>query len=263
MIKIAFFDIDGTLIDNETGKWSIKSIEGIKRLQERGILAVLCSARPYHSMKKFGVFDLDIDWDGWIGSAGAVACFKGKYLRETPLNEDDIVRFVEMVKKDGYTMELVEITERKLVFPQTDESMRFYEWYKESIPDFGQYEGETVVGINFFAPKGVEEKYRKTFPNLIIERFFETAMDVMGEPHLKSDGIKAVLEETGLKKEEAIAFGDDLQDIPMADAVGTFVCMQQGKEAVKEIATYVTDSIKNDGVYKALLHFGLIGEDDE
>lgn len=260
MIRIAFFDIDGTLIDNETGRWSEKTIKGIQALQRHGVKVVLCSARPFHSMDKFGVFSLGIDWDGWISSAGAVANYQGQYLRKTLMKKEDIEGFCKMCGEDGYTMELVEVLTRKLVFGQTKDSQNYYRAFKESIPDDGVYEGEEVVGINFFAPEGVCYRYQKAFPGLVIHRYFESAVDVMGTLHRKEDGIKAVLKHLGLSKKEAIGFGDDVQDISMANGVGTFVCMGQGNEHVKEIADYVTSSIKEDGVYQALLHYNLIEE---
>ena len=36
-VKIAFFDIDGTLVDHATGKISPKTVEALQRLEEKGI----------------------------------------------------------------------------------------------------------------------------------------------------------------------------------------------------------------------------------
>ena len=73
----------------------------------------------------------------------------------------------------------------------------------------------------------------------------------------KGDAIKAVLEEFGLKKEESISFGDDLQDISMGEA-SCLVCLGNGREEVKKEADFVTDEIWNDGVKHALEHFGIL-----
>jgi hydroxymethylpyrimidine pyrophosphatase-like HAD family hydrolase len=72
-IEIAFFDIDWTLYDHSSHSWVLSGLKAIKQLQKNGVKVYLCSARPYNSMKLFGVFDLGIRWDGYIASAGAVA----------------------------------------------------------------------------------------------------------------------------------------------------------------------------------------------
>ena len=55
-----------------------------------------------------------------------------------------------------------------------------------------------------------------------------------------------------------MAFGDGENDIAMLEYVGIGVAMGNGKEAVKEAADYVTDTVENHGIEKALKHFGLI-----
>ena len=61
-----------------------------------------------------------------------------------------------------------------------------------------------------------------------------------------------------LNKNEAMAFGDDINDIPMFEKVRYGICMGNGKEEAKKEAFFVTDNIENDGLYKALKHFEVI-----
>ena len=55
-----------------------------------------------------------------------------------------------------------------------------------------------------------------------------------------------------------MAFGDGENDIPMIRFAGIGVAMGNGGEKVKAAADYVTDSVDNDGIEKALRHFGMI-----
>lgn len=55
-----------------------------------------------------------------------------------------------------------------------------------------------------------------------------------------------------------MAFGDGGNDIPMLMHVPLSVAMGNAKEDVKSIASYVTDTVENDGIYKAMKHFQLI-----
>jgi Cof subfamily protein (haloacid dehalogenase superfamily) len=256
--KIAFFDIDWTLYDHQNKRWTPSSLTALKTLQKKGLKLVLCTARPFHSFEKFGALDLGIRWDGYIASAGGIVYANRHYLRKTLMNPTIVRRFIAACKHDHLAMELVETKQRYLATPVTADALSFYQSFSEVEPPYKKYHGEQVVGIAWFSQASYDEKYRQAFPELLLERYFPTAVDVMSEPHEKGDGISLVLRELGYSKDEAIAFGDDTQDLSMVPEVGTFVCMGQGKEALKQKATYVTSPVWDDGIEKALRHFSLL-----
>lgn len=256
--KIVFFDIDWTLYDHKNHCWPESALLSVKALQKEGIKVVLCTARPFHSMDKFGANNLGIVWDGYISSAGGVAFADGQYLRKSLMKKEDILAFTSAVKERNLTMELVEPVERKLLFRQTYSSRQFYGVYHEVVPPRGSYEGEEVVGINFFAAKKWDVEMQKLFPQLVYSRYFDYAVDVMPTMHLKGEAVADVLRHYGYKKEESLGFGDDLQDISLADAVGQFVCMGNGKDEVKKHATFVTTPVWDNGVLQGLRHFDLV-----
>ncbi len=55
-----------------------------------------------------------------------------------------------------------------------------------------------------------------------------------------------------------MAFGDGGNDIAMLKHAGIGVAMGNSNDTVKAAADYVTDTVDNDGVIKALKHFGLV-----
>ena len=55
-----------------------------------------------------------------------------------------------------------------------------------------------------------------------------------------------------------MAFGDGENDMEMLRYVGIGVAMGNASDAVKAAADYVTDTVDDDGIEKALRHFGLI-----
>ena len=62
----------------------------------------------------------------------------------------------------------------------------------------------------------------------------------------------------GLESSEIMAFGDGDNDIDMLKFAGIGVAMGNAGDAVKAAADYVTASVDDDGIEKALEHFGLI-----
>lgn len=255
--KIAFFDLDWTLFDHENHHWDFESLEAIKKIRSNGIKVVFVTARNYDSAFRFGVFDLGIDWDAYITSAGAVAFYDGKHEVLSKVDEKTIYRFIDLCSKIGSTFELVCVYKRILLGGDTVGLEKYYHDFQEVQPTQKEYLGEEVTGFNFFDDVEKEELVKKEFPELVYYRYHDYAVDITTTPHVKGDAMNVLLEHFGLKKEEAIAFGDGDQDISMKQAA-TFVAMGNAQEEVKKEADFVTDSVMKSGVSKAFKHFGML-----
>lgn len=258
MIKAAFFDIDWTLYDHASHQYISSGIEAIKKLKKQGVKCFICTARPYNSMKLFGIFDLGIHWDGYICSAGAIAHVGRKCVRKLLMDKADVYAICHKAESMGYTVEIVCPQSRFLIAPPNQYVDGYHYVYQYQLPRVHRYHGEDATGLLLFSPKESDEEIFSVRPHLDYYRFHECAVDVSGEPHSKGDAIVDVLKELGINKEETISFGDDIQDISMEKETGIFVCMGNGKPEVKEAANYVTDRIEDDGIAHALEHFHLI-----
>jgi len=73
----------------------------------------------------------------------------------------------------------------------------------------------------------------------------------------KGKGLLRLGEKCGIKQEEIMAIGDDLNDLEMIKMVGLGVAMENGNELVKEAARYVTLTNDEEGVAKAIAKFVL------
>ena len=58
--------------------------------------------------------------------------------------------------------------------------------------------------------------------------------------------------------EDTIAIGDSNNDLPMLEFAGLSIGMQKSDADVLSTVDYVTDTVENDGIYKAMKHFHLI-----
>ena len=96
------------------------------------------------------------------------------------------------------------------------------------------------------------------YPGLDAFRLFPYALDIRDHVIQKSDGIQKVLDYYGLKKENALALGDDVQDVPMFKLCKYSAAMENGVEKAKTNASYVTTHIDCHGVKKALKYFKVI-----
>ena len=100
MIKAAFFDVDGTLVNFKDRKISDSSKKAIKELRENGIKVFVASGRAL-----FQIEDL-VDFDGYITVNGC-NCFvdednKLKEIYRVSLDKDDLFSLVDYLDKDRF-----------------------------------------------------------------------------------------------------------------------------------------------------------------
>ena len=74
----------------------------------------------------------------------------------------------------------------------------------------------------------------------------------------KGNGLISIITNEGLDVSETMAFGDGGNDISIIKRAGIGVAMGNANNYVQSAADYVTDTVDNDGIKKAFLHFGLI-----
>ncbi len=106
-IDIVFVDIDCTLLNHSTRPpvYDFDSISALKEAQSQGVLVFLCTARPYHSVKRIGLFDL-FQPDGMILANGGLALYGDKVLYETAMDPKDFEKFCEVALSVGARLTL-------------------------------------------------------------------------------------------------------------------------------------------------------------
>ena len=82
--------------------------------------------------------------------------------------------------------------------------------------------------------------------------------EVVPVGHSKATGIQFLMDYFNIPLEDTIAIGDSNNDLPMLEFAGLSIGMQKSDADVLSTVDYVTDTVENDGIYKAMKHFHLI-----
>lgn len=265
-IKVAFFDVDGTIVDNHSME-SYESdmqlvpestIEAIRLLQENGITPFIATGRS-----PFMIEDLleGLGIESYICTNGQYAVMNGKVMHEAPYNEELLDKIVNISKEhqipllwmptqhyvlsgDNQEVLLEALANMNLPVPKIQTDLEK--------PTFKVY--QMVAGI-----KKEEEHYFEPLKDEIrVLRWQPNGVDLLPLVGSKATAIQVILDKLGLKPENAIAFGDGLNDIEMLQTVGIGVAMGNAPQETKNHADYVTAPVYEDGIYKALKHFELI-----
>ncbi|MET3575812.1 Cof-type HAD-IIB family hydrolase [Bhargavaea ullalensis] len=256
MGKILFFDIDGTLYDHEK-KLPASAKKAILAARNNGHLIAIATGRAPFMVQPV-LDELEID---------TYVCFNGQYVvhrgavvhqgthdpvllgrikqeadrRGHPLVYMDDSEMVASGEGHGYVRE--GLGTLKITYPRVE-------------ADF--YKRHPVHQALLFCKEEEEEGYRKTFPEVEFVRWQRVSCDILPGGASKAAGMEHILEREGLKMEDAIAFGDGLNDREMLAAAGIGVAMGNGHDEVKRLADYVAGDVAEDGIARILEELGLV-----
>lgn len=256
MIKAIFFDIDGTLVSFNTHKIPDSAIETLRKLKENGIKLFIATGRG-----KDGLFVLDgIDFDGYITLNGQY-CYNNKgIIYENNIVKEDLVSLLNYLDKHpapcGFTLEHTKY------FNYRDERVDYIHsiTHNDDHPagDCSGVINEKVYQCMCFITPEEENKLMKELPHCIAARWHDSFCDISPIGGTKQNGIDKFLDYYGIDLADTMAFGDGGNDMQMLSHVAISVAMGNAKDDVKAIASYVTDTVDNDGLKKACEYFKLI-----
>lgn len=257
--KVVFSDIDGTLFDHKSMSVPTSAIRAVEDMQAKGILFFLCSGRSRYLMKDVGILKV-ISPDGLVTMNGAQAFYKDKLIYENPIKEETVSEAIRLSEKEKLPLALADV-DYYFVNILNERVYKTQEAYGLPEPiqrDFPNPYDKKVYQMLLYADKEEEKKILPYLNGLKTVRWDKYGLFLMPPDSSKASGMKGALKAVNIPIEEAIAIGDDYNDIEMIKEAGIGIAMGNGHNSAKEAADYVTEDISLDGFAKAMLHFGLI-----
>ena len=253
-MRIAFFDIDGTLATGT--KVPESAAAALARMRANGDLVFICTGRARAYVEaNFGDYA-----DGFVCCNGRYA-FRGD---ETVLNAS---LSPEQIRSLSATLDSVDCGYAFLskwgAHYCGNPAYRHiaYEVWGDDLHDGVDPDADEVFCFDVYF-KDADHRAR------ITEALRDTCLVNPHGPHPsadvtilgadKGDAIRHVAERLGFSDDEVFAFGDGVNDLPMIVAAGHGVAMGNAVDELKAAAEYVTTDIDDDGIKNALAHYGLI-----
>jgi 5-amino-6-(5-phospho-D-ribitylamino)uracil phosphatase len=263
-IRLIAIDLDGTLLDDRK-RISPRAATALMDVSKRGIKVVIASARPPRSVRHVHAA---LSLDTWT------------------INYNGALIWDEVARKPVFHRPLPGTTVRQIIeharhiHPDVHVSCELLDrWYT----DRGDQPFRTETG-RLFPPDVIAP----------LETFFDVSMTKVllgGEPALMDDintslgmahgsevclvrteqdliqimhrqaskavALKMVARHYGVPLKNTLAIGDAPNDLDMLQVAGTSVAMDNGHQAVKDIADWVAPSNNDHGVHAALVRYGL------
>ncbi|MFX3623633.1 MAG: Cof-type HAD-IIB family hydrolase [Ectobacillus sp.] len=257
--KVVFLDIDGTILPH--GKRITNATKhAIRRLQEKKLQVVIATGRaPY--------FADSIVRDVGVKSAvffnGSYVQHQGEVLHRAPIEKKVLKKLHVQTGKHKHPVTYLgesEFRTTELTHPYVTEAFSYDPWKpKQASPLF--WMEQDIYQLFLHCEMEEERKYEQNIPELHFRRWSQPGMrtcDVNLSNGTKASGIMKMLEKLGVAPDEAVAFGDGLNDVEMLSLVGMGVAMGNARPEVQARANMVTKSVDEDGVKHGLEKLGLI-----
>ena len=247
--RIAFIDIDWTILNHKDHSFDMPSIESIKKMQEKGVLIYFCTARTYISAKNTGLFGL-IKPDGMICTNGGLIFVEDKLIKAKTYPKDIVKAVLKTANRHHVVLEFATIKEKYFTNEINQYVLNYHSIYYEKMPEVRKNAIGDVTEILAFIPEKYDEKLIQELPEGIrYYRYDAFGVNLSYYQNQKGDAVACLLNYLRIDKDEALAIGDSEDDISMFEAVGTAIAMGNAKtDLVKEKATIVTDTIDDHGV---------------
>lgn len=257
-----FFDIDGTLWDEETGEIPESTVRALRQARANGHLLFICTGR----CKAIWPKDiLDIGFDGVVGGCGTDIYYHGEELFHATLDSklqqeiaDDLTRWhidgvlegkVESYFRKDYWMPFVKNIYEKNSIYSSDCSL-FWEDKEELQFD--------KMALWFDASSNMDafrEKYEDRFDFILRDPTF---YEVVPKGCSKATGIEFLCQHLAIDRTQTVGVGDSTNDLPMLAYTGISIAMGSGNPDIFSAVDFVTDAVMEDGIEKALQHYSFI-----
>lgn len=256
MIKILFFDIDGTLLELGQKEMHQELVDALKLVKEKGIKIFLATGRAPLVVPKFH----GIEFDGVLSFNGSYCYTNNELIYKNQMDKMDIQTLVDNAKKLNKAVTLAGINKMGCNFDDEvlEEYFMIANQHAHVIDEFNEFMKEEIYQMMVATTEDQDELILENTTTLKVARWWNKACDIIPCNGGKDIGIQKILDYYNFKKDEAMAFGDGGNDISMLNYVGTGVAMGNATDDVKAIADYITDSVQEDGIVSALKHFEII-----
>ena len=253
MPNIFFFDIDNTLLDHRTLTIPPSALAAIGELKREGHTVVVATGRAHGHAKPF----IDQVRPTYaITQNGARILHGEEEVFSVPLPRARLVALFDWMAARGHHYGINDGMSGYLSrqVPMTTGPLDTVAMpYQSERPI--HLERDTYQGWLFFdeaLDATLVPDIRARFPEFDIVRWHRWAVDVQLRAINKWTGCQWVMARTGFSPEQAIAFGDGLNDMQMLQGVGLGIAMDNGHPDLKAVADRIAPALHLDGIARAL-----------
>ncbi len=263
--KCVFIDIDDT-INPSNGHVSDYTKDVMTRLKEKGIIVVVNTGR---SAKYAIAKAMEANLSNYIISSNGAEVYdyvNDNIIFEQSIPSDTVKKVYKYCQRMDLTLILNTLVNRyinKKDYKYNNEPVEYFSNIDEILEN-NPINQLVILSDNYDRMLVIPNMFKEKFPNLkvvhssislIEERRIknkEYYHDLVLENTAKSTGLVELLDYLNISSDEVIAVGNGYDDVCMFDVVGTSIAVGNANDKLKEVATYIAQSVQEDGAAKML-----------
>lgn len=256
MIKMIFFDIDGTLIEMGKKSMTDKVEETLIGLKRKGILLCIATGRPLREVPQFE----NVQFDAYLTFNGSYCCNQEEAIYANPILPEDVEQVLRNASDQHRYVALATLD--KMGANGKDRNLEEYFAHAnqtiEVAEDFDWLRQQPVFQMMISASPDEYEVFTANTRNVTMTSWSTKAADVIPANGGKGAAVKKIMAYYGISPSETMAFGDGKNDIELLETVGVGVAMGNASDEVKRYANAVCPPVSEDGIYQYCKQQGLI-----
>ncbi|MGL4362759.1 MAG: sugar-phosphatase [Cellulosilyticaceae bacterium] len=257
MYKLLALDMDGTLLKSDH-TISERTKKMLKLARDKGVKIVLASGRPVEGLEPY-LKELDL-----LNGDEYVLSFNGALVQHTVTKEaichstlkgNDFKTLHKLSEEVGVNIHAFSgkgcITPELTKYSELEGKINCIDVHVVDIKTID--DDEDIVKIMMVDEPEVLEEAIKNLPTWIYDEYTVVRsapyfLEFLNKNANKGEGVKALAELLGIKREEVICVGDAGNDYHMVKYAGLGVAMENAFDELKEIADFITKNNEDDGV---------------
>lgn len=251
---IAFFDLDGTLLDSKS-QITPEISEAMTQLKKNNVLPIIATGRNEREIQQIKQ----------TANISSCVTMNGMLVKV----EDTIVEANEIDPNDCKTMlDFARDLKDELAFHSTNQLFisgvndyvrKSYDFFHLDLPPIHPTAyNEYITHMILVLSEGNDTIYQEAFPEYTFYRNGPFCIDVVNKGISKGTGVQSIKDYLQLQDIPTFAFGDGINDLDLLAACDHKIAMGNALPEVMERADYITDKNTNGGIVKALKYYGLI-----
>ncbi len=243
-----FFDMDGTLYNNAFHEVSDKTFEMLNYLQKRGDFVGLATSRCRSELKNLPFAMRSFHFDCLISDGGS-------FISQNEREYVDSICVEDMKKIDAFSKRnhlSYRYSTKDGNYLGTDDSQYAHDIYFRlylNAPIQKEYCEDEALNVILFCEDKLKEQAKVLFKHLSIVEYPD-CLEIRACGVDKACAIEKMMREHDFEK--VYCFGDGENDVDMLKLADVSCAMENGCDALKNVADYVIGRVDEDGIYKFL-----------
>ncbi len=262
---LLFFDIDGTLFSNKTHRIPTSTLEAIEKAREKGHMALINTGRTKSGMQK----ELwDLPFDGYLLGCGSRIIFRGKTLYSSSFPMETGKKIISLLNRyslDAFLEGSDDVYVRRGDYHLAQMNRIRDEFRKAGFSSSAYIEDGNFLYDKFILISSDPENTQKFFDDCsewidVIDRgagIGPRTWECIQKGCSKANAMKILSDHLNIPLSDSAAFGDSANDLGMLQAAGHGIVMGDHSKELDCDAFFITDTVENDGIAKAMKKLGL------